>query len=160
MARPTVSSTPILRTVLLWSAITTVGLAVLGAVIGFLVAGASGLWSGLAGVLIAAVFLSITGLSILIANRWFGDPLYVPIFFGIVLGGWILKIVVFVIVMIVLRGQPWISPTVFFLAIVAGVVAALVIDIVVIMRMRIPNVSDVSLPETDPDDETPSTAGS
>jgi tripartite-type tricarboxylate transporter receptor subunit TctC len=33
----------------------------------------------------------ITGLSILIANRWFGDPLYVQFFFAIVLGGWLLS---------------------------------------------------------------------
>ena len=54
-----VSSTPILRTTLVWSAGVTAVLAVAAAVIGFLVAGTTGLWSALLGVLIAAVFLAI-----------------------------------------------------------------------------------------------------
>jgi hypothetical protein len=101
-------------------------------------------------VLIAALFLAITAASILIANRWFGDALYVPIFFGIVLGGWILKFVVFLIALFVLRDQPWIVGPVFFLALVASVLASLAIDVVALLRMRVPHVSDVELP-TDPD---------
>lgn len=145
-----ISSTPILRTVLVWSGTVTAVLAVVGAVVGYLVAGPEGLWSALAGVLVAAVFLGITGASILIANRWYGDALYVPIFFGIVMGGWILKFVVFIAVLFVLRGQPWIEPTVFFVAVVVSVLASLAIDVVVLVRMRVPHVSDVELP-TDPD---------
>lgn len=150
MSASPVSSTPILRTVLVWSGVVTAVLAVVGAVVGFLVAGIDGLWSALAGVLIAALFLAITAASILIANRWFGDALYVPIFFGIVLGGWILKFVVFLIALFVLRDQPWIVGPVFFLALVASVLASLAIDVVALLRMRVPHVSDVELP-TDPD---------
>ena len=150
MSASPVSSTPILRTVLVWSGAVTAVLAVVGAVVGFLVAGTDGLWSALAGVLIAALFLAITAASILIANRWFGDALYVPIFFGIVLGGWILKFVVFLIALFVLRDQPWIVGPVFFVALVASVLASLAIDVVALLRMRVPHVSDVELP-TDPD---------
>lgn len=150
MSPAPVSSTPILRTVLVWSGGVTAVLAVAGAVVGQLVAGSDGLWSALAGVLVAALFLAITGASILIANRWFGDPLYVPIFFGIVMGGWILKLVVFIVILVVLRGQPWIEPAVFFAAAVVSVLASLVVDVVVLVRMRVPHVSDVELP-TDPD---------
>lgn len=151
MTSPTVSSTPILRTALIASAIVTAGLVVVGAIVGLLVAGPAGLWSALAGVLVAAVFLGITAASILVANRWFGDPLYVPIFFGIVLGGWILKLILFVVALFVLRGQEWVVPTVFFIALVVSVLASLVIDVVVMLRMRLPNVSDTTLP-TDPDE--------
>jgi hypothetical protein len=150
MSPSPVSSTPILRTVLVWSGTVTAILAVVGAVVGFLVAGTSGLWSALAGVLVAAVFLGITAASILVANRWFGNDLYVPVFFGIVMGGWILKFVVFIVILFVLRGQPWIEPTVFFVALVVSVLASLAIDVVVMLRMRVPHVSDVELP-TDPD---------
>lgn len=143
------SSTPILRTTLVWSAVVTVVLAVAGAVIGFLVGGGEGLASALAGVVVAAVFLGITSASILIANRWFGDPLYVPIFFGIVLGGWLVKIVLFIVAMLVLRGQPWIEPPVFFVALVVSVLASLAVDVVALLKLRLPQVS-VSLP-TDPD---------
>ena len=145
-----ISSTPILRTVLVWGGIVTGALVVVGGLIGYLVAGADGLWSALLGVLIAAVFLGITVASILIANRWYGDPLYVPLFFGIVLGGWILKFVVFLILLFVLRDQPWVEPVVFFLALVASVVASLAVDVLVLLRMRVPHVSDVDLP-SDPD---------
>jgi hypothetical protein len=150
MSSTPISSTPILRTVLVWSGTVTAALLVVGAVVGYLVAGTDGLWSALVGVLIAALFLGITAASILIANRWFGDPLYVPIFFGIVLGGWIVKFVVFLIALFVLRDQPWVVGPVFFLALVASVLASLVIDAVVLLRMRVPHVSDVTLP-TDPD---------
>jgi len=144
------SSTPILRTVLIWGGIVTGGLAIVGGLIGFLVAGTTGLWSALVGVLVAAAFLGITVASILIANRWYGDALYVPLFFGIVLGGWILKFIVFIVLLLVLRGQPWIDPMVFFLAVVVSVLASLAVDVVVLLRMRVPHVSDVTLP-TDPD---------
>lgn len=148
-----VSSTPILRTTLLWSGVVTAVLALLGAALGYLVAGVPGLWSALVGVVLAALFLGITGASILIANRWFGTDLYVPLFFGIVLGGWLLKFVVFLIVLFVMRDQPWVVPMVFFIAIVAGVLAALIVDVVVLTRMRVPYASDTTLPTVDPDDE-------
>ena len=142
----TVSSTPLLRATLMWSAVVTAILAAVGATIGYLSAGSDGLWSVLVGVALAFLFLAITGASILVANRWFGDALYVPIFFGIVLGGWIVKFAVFIVVLLALRGQPWLEPTAFFLALVVGIVASLVIDVVVMTRMRIPHASDTTLP--------------
>lgn len=158
MSSSPVSSTPVLRTVLIWSAVVTGALLVVAAVVGFLVAGTTGLWSALLGVLLAALFLGITAASILIANRWYGDPLYVPIFFGIVMGGWILKLVIFIVVMLVLRGQPWIEPMVFFVALVVSVLASLAVDVVAVVRMRIPSVSDTTLP-TDPDEGERTDAG-
>ena len=150
MSTTPISSTPILRTVLVWSGTVTAVLLVAGGLIGYLVAGTDGLWSALAGVLIAAVFLAITAASILIANRWFGDALYVPIFFGIVLGGWILKFALFLFLLFVLRDQPWVEPVIFFLCLVASVIASLLVDVLVLLRMRVPHVSDVQLP-TDPE---------
>lgn len=144
MSTPT--STPLLRTTLVWSAIVTAVLVVLGGVIGFLTAGVSGMSSALVAVLLAAVFLGLTIVSILVANRFYGDPLFVPIFFGAVMGGWILKFVVFLIVLFVLRDQPWLTPMVFFVALVVSIVASLVVDVVVMIRMRVPAVSDASLP--------------
>ncbi len=158
MTQNPVSSTPILRATLLWAAGATAILAIVAAVLGFLADGQNGLWSGLLGVLLAAVFLAITGISILIANRWFGQPLYVQLFFAIVLGGWFVKLGIFVVVMLVLRDQPWISPLVFFLSIVAGVVLSLVIDVVVLLKMRLPHVSDGNLPTEAPEDVAPGAA--
>ncbi|MFK0401496.1 hypothetical protein ACIQTT_04140 [Microbacterium sp. NPDC090225] len=153
-----VSSTPILRRTLIWSAVATVVLAIAAAVVGYVVGQENGLISGLLGVLIAAVFLGITGASILIANRWFGEPLYVQFFFAIVLGGWLLKLIVFFLGVIVLKDQPWLDPVIFFVAIVAGVLMSLVVDAVVLMTMRLPNVSDASLPSVAPEDVAPGAA--
>ncbi|MCM3779194.1 hypothetical protein [Microbacterium hydrocarbonoxydans] len=150
-----VSSNPILRRTLVWSAVAMVALAVVAGLVGLVVGGGEGLVSGLLGVVLAMLFLGITALSILIANRWFGDPLYVQFFFAIVLGGWLLKLGLFVVIMIVLSGQPWIHPMVFFLSIVAGVIVSLGIDVVVLTRMRLPNVSDASLPTEAPSDRAP-----
>lgn len=144
------SSNPILRTTLIWSGVVTAVLAVAGAIIGFAVAGTTGMWSALVGVLVAAVFLAITGVSILIANRWYGDDLYVPVFFGVVLGGWVLKLVLFIVGLLILRGQAWVQPQVFFVAVVVSVLASLAVDVVVLIRMRVPHAGDVQLP-TDPD---------
>ncbi|MDR6690601.1 hypothetical protein J2X55_001500 [Microbacterium sp. 1154] len=139
-----------LRTALVWGGIVTAVLLVLGAVVGFLVGGGGGLGSALSGVAVSAIFLAVTAISILVANRWFGDPLYVPIFFGIVLGGWLLKLILFIVAIVVLRGQGWVDPVVFYVALVVSVIASLAVDVVVLLRMRIPSVSDVTLP-TDPD---------
>ncbi|BDZ38652.1 hypothetical protein [Microbacterium suwonense] len=150
-----VSSTPILRRTLIWSAVAAGVLALIAAGIGFAVAGVEGLWSGLIGVLLSFVFLGITAGSILFANRWFGDPLYVQFFFAIVLGGWLVKIGVFFVLMFILGGQSWVAPKVLFVSIIAGVVVSLIVDALVIMRMRLPNVSDIELP-TQVEDEDPS----
>ncbi|OZD55417.1 hypothetical protein CH252_05985 [Rhodococcus sp. 06-1477-1B] len=148
--RRPLSSTPVLRTALVWGGIVTAVLLVLGAVVGFLVGGGGGLGSALSGVAVSAIFLAVTAISILVANRWFGDPLYVPIFFGIVLGGWLLKLILFIVAIVVLRGQGWVDPVVFYVALVVSVIASLAVDVVVLLRMRIPSVSDVTLP-TDPE---------
>ena len=141
-----VSSNRLFRATLLWSAGVTGALALVGALIGYLAAGPAGLWSALVAILLAAVFLGLTAGTILIANRWYGNPLYVPIFFGAVMGGWIVKFVLFIVVLLVLRGQPWLQGTVFFVALVVSVVASLVVDVVVMLKMRVPHVGDVSLP--------------
>ncbi|WP_314455597.1 hypothetical protein [uncultured Microbacterium sp.] len=149
-ARRPLSSTPVLRTALVWGGIVTAVLLVAGAAVGFAVGGAPGLGSALAGVAVSAIFLAVTATSILVANRWYGDPLYVPIFFGIVLGGWLLKLILFIVAIAVLRGQDWVDLVVFYVALVISVLASLAVDVVVLMRMRIPSASDVTLP-TDPD---------
>lgn len=154
-----VASNPVLARVLAVGAIVTGSLAVIGAIVGFFVAGVPGLVSALIGLLLAAVFLGITAGSILFANRWNGDPIYPTLFYAIVLGGWLVKFVLFFIAMIVLKDQPWLERNVFFIALVVGVIATLVVDVVVMLKMRIPYVSDVDLPESvDEDDDVEGTS--
>lgn len=152
-----VTSNPVLRKTLLWSAVLTVVLAVAGAIVGALVAGTSGLWSAVAGIVLSAVFLAITAITILGANRWYGDPLYVPIFFGGVLGGWLLKFIIFFILLFMLRGLDWFDPQIFFVAVVVSIAFTLLIDVIVLSRTRLPYASDVKLPDA-PDDDAPKQA--
>jgi len=148
MPRAVPTSTRVLRAATTWGALVALGVAVIGGIIGYLVAGANGALSALAGAVIAAVMMLLTSASILIANRWFGDALYVPIFFGIVMGGWLIKLVIFIVAMLLLRGQPWIEPVVFFIAVVVAVLATLAIDAVTLLKMRIPYV-ETPLPGDD-----------
>lgn len=154
-----VASNPVLRRVLTLGSIVTAVLAVAGALVGFLVAGSSGLFSALVGVVLAALFLAITAASILIANRWNGDPLYPTLFFAIVLGGWIVKFILFLVALFVLRDQPWLHREVFLVALIVSIVATLAVDVIVMRSMRIPYVSDTTLPEAVIDD-TPTSSDS
>lgn len=149
-ARP--SSNPILSTTLKWSALATVVLLLAGGIIGFAVDGVPGMTSALVAVALGMVLLAITALSILIANRWYGQPLYVQLFFAVVMGAWLLKFVIFIVALLVLRGQPWLHPQIFLVALVVSVLVSLVIDGIVMMRMRVPYVSDTQLPTTNPEE--------
>lgn len=149
-ASTTPTSNPILKRVLLWGGLLALVIAVVGAVIGGLVAGWPGIASALVGTAMAVLFMGITAASILVANRFSGSDMFVPAFFGIVMGGWILKLIVFVVLVFLLRDLPWVQPTVLFLSVVAGVIGSLVVDVVVVAKSRMPYVSDVQLPGSTP----------
>ncbi|MFU8945751.1 hypothetical protein ACLRGF_03370 [Mycetocola zhadangensis] len=142
-------STPIFRQSLTWGALASLVIAVIGGGIGFIVDGTIGLGSALIGTALALVFLSITAGSILFANRFFGSDLYVPIFFAVVLGGWIVKFILFLVLALLLKDQPWINPVVLFLSIIAGVLVSLVLDVIIVSRSRMLYASDVILPGED-----------
>ena len=138
------SSAPVLIRTLLWSFIVAAGIALVAAAAGFFIAGWVGVVSALLGATVAAIFLGITAASILIANRF-----DVAAFFAIVLGSWLVKFALFLVLAFELRGQVWISAPVLFLTLIAGVIGSLVADVVVVARTRMPNVSDVNLPGHD-----------
>jgi hypothetical protein len=141
-----VSVAPILTRALRYGGILAVAIAVLGAGIGLLVAGMPGVVAALVGAGIAAVFTALTAGSILLAARVAAGDLGGPVFFGIVMGSWLLKLVLFLVLVIWLRGQAWLDPYVFFGAVVAVVLGSLVADVVAFQRSRVPYVSDVQLP--------------
>lgn len=142
----TPGSNPVLRRALLWGGVLAAVILVVGGTVGYLVAGASGLLSAVVGTVMAVVFMGITAGSILFANRFANSDVFIGAFFGIVLGGWVLKLIVFVVLVFTLRGQPWLEPQIVFLSIVAGVVASLAVDIVVMMKTRVPY-TDAALPK-------------
>jgi hypothetical protein len=136
-----------------WPAIVIAALAVVGAVVGYFVSGISGLVSGLLGAAMWLVFLALTSISIHIAIRATRNDPGSPVFFAIVLGSWLLKLVLFVVLSLWLRSQPWVDPTVFFVTVIIAVVGSLVFDVIAFQRARVPYVGDVALPTTVDDDE-------
>jgi hypothetical protein len=140
-----VTMAPVLKLALRYGAIFAVAVAIVAGSIGFLVAGLPGLIGGLLGAALAAIFLGLTAASFLIAGRVTKGDSTSPVFFGIVIGVWLLKLVVFIVVEVLLRGQAWFNPFVFFGAVVVVVIGSLVLDAVAMYRARMPYV-DVSLP--------------
>ena len=128
----------IFRTALIWGGIIAVLIGVVGGIIGWNIDGSIGLTSALIGTVVGAAFLSITAASILFANRYSDSDMYVTIFFGVVLGGWLLKFVLFLVLAISLRDQPWINPLILFASVIAAAVATLVVDTIIVMKGRVP----------------------
>ena len=147
------NSNPVFRSVLLSGGAVAVVLAIVAGGVGFAIDGQRGLVSGALGILISAAFLALTAGSILFANRFQGSEMYIPVFFGVVMGGWIVKFVLFFVVAFILRDQPWVAPTILFVSLIVGTLGSLIADVVVIAKSRMPYASDVKLPEyTDSDD--------
>jgi hypothetical protein len=137
------SAIPIFKRILAYGGILALVLGIVGSVAGYLVAGGIGVVSALIGTVMAVVFLGITTLSVVIATRVAKGDLLSVAFFGIVMGAWLLKFVVFVVLVILLKDQPWVQSTVLFLTLIVAVLGTLIVDVVVIARSRLPYVSDL-----------------
>jgi len=143
-----VKTASVLGRALVYGAILTVGIAVIGSLVGYLVAGIPGLVSALIGAGLTALFMGFTALSIVLASRVTKGEPSSTLFFGIVLGMWLLKFVVFIVILVLLRGQPFLEPLVMFFAILAAVIGSLTVDVIAFVRSRVPYV-DVALPGDD-----------
>lgn len=152
MNKVTVSSTPVLRASLVWGMGIGAATLVIAAIVGYLTAQGPGLWSGVVGALVGIVFPALTAVSILVANRWYGTPIFLQVFFGVVMGAWILKFVLVIVLLLVLSGMDWVVPLVFYFSLLATAVASLVIDLLVMRSVRVPSASEVTLPEENPED--------
>ena len=116
-------------------------IAVVGGGLGYLFAGTDGLWSALVGVGLAILFAAITAASMLVAIRF-----TLGAFFGIVMGAWLLKLVIFIVLLVALRDQPFVNDVVLFLALVVSIIGTLAVDALVVVRGRLSYVSDATLP--------------
>ena len=143
------SSVLVLKRALIYGGILAAAIAIVGSIVGWLVAGSAGVASALVGTGMAVVFLGITAVSILFARKF-----DIGAFFGIVMGAWLLKFVLFLVLAFALKEQPWIEPTVLFITIVAAVVGTLAVDVIVATVSRVPYV-EVALPEQPEDPELP-----
>ena len=127
--------------ILKYTGVLALVIAVVGGGLGYLFAGTDGLWSALVGVGLAILFAAITAASMLVAIRF-----TLGAFFGIVMGAWLLKLVIFIVLLVVLRDQPFVNDVVLFLALVVSIIGTLAVDALVVVRGRLSYVSDATLP--------------
>ena len=107
-------------------------IAAAGSLIGFLVIGSEGVAGALVGAGVAFSFGLLTLLSIQIGGR-------LPIggFYGLVLGGWLIKVLLFAVLIGSFRGAEWLDGPTFFFALVAAVLSNLAVDSWVVLKGRI-----------------------
>jgi hypothetical protein len=135
------NASSIFTQILKYTGVLALVIAVVGGGLGYLFAGTDGLWSALVGVGLAILFAAITAASMLVAIRF-----TLGAFFGIVMGAWLLKLVIFIVLLVVLRDQPFVNDVVLFLALVVSIVGTLAVDALVVVRGRLSYVSDATLP--------------
>jgi hypothetical protein len=141
--------TPILTRALRYGAFVAAAVAVVGGLIGFLVSGIPGLVGALVGAGLSAVFLGLTAISILVGGRAARGDGTSPVFFAVVLGVLGLKLVLFLVFALWLRGQTFLDPRVFAFTAIVAVIGSLVGDLLAFSRARVPYVSDAKLPGED-----------
>jgi len=108
-------------------------IATIGSTAGYFVDSETGVVSALIGSVLALVFTSLTLISMLI-----GRKLSMAGFFGVVMGGWLLKLVGFAVLVGSLRGADFINGPVLFFTLVAAILGSLAIDSVAVLSARIP----------------------
>lgn len=119
------------------SALLVLVVAVLGSVTGYLFAGINGVLSALTGAGLALLFSGLTILSVSL-----GSKLPLGGFYGLVLGGWLLKLVLFAVVLGLLQDAEFVSGPVLFFALVGAILGGLGIDSYVALKARIPVVEN------------------
>jgi hypothetical protein len=132
----------------------TLRLAALGAVVlvavavpvGWAIAGMPGVWGAVLGVTVPVVFLGITATVALVTARLSPSTLGAA-----VLGSWLLKIVVLIVVLVVLDGRDFYSRGVFFVVFLLGTAGFLLVEAFVVVRTKVPYVepSDASVSAAD-----------
>jgi hypothetical protein len=126
--------------VLKFGLLLVLGISLMGSLAGFFVAGMSGVFGALVGGSAVLIFTGMTALSVLI-----GSKLPLAGFVGTVLGGWLIKMVLFLIIFTLIDNADWLTqearPVVFF-TIVAAVVGGLILDTMIVSKARFPVVTD------------------
>ncbi len=127
------SADQLFKKVLGQTALLTGLIASLGSLAGFFVEGMNGVVSALVGAGLAFAFGALTVVSMLI-----GRKLSLAGFFGVVMGGWLVKLIGFALLARSLQGAEFINGPVLFLTLVAAILGSLVIDSIAVLSARIP----------------------
>lgn len=131
--KSTTSADQLFKKVLGQTALLTGLIASLGSLAGFFVEGMNGVVSALIGSGLAFVFGALTVVSMII-----GRKLSLAGFFGVVMGGWLVKLIGFALLARSLQGAEFINGPVLFLTLVAAILGSLVIDSIAVLSARIP----------------------
>lgn len=129
------STAKLFAQVLKFSALLIGSIALIGGITAWMIAGVAGLISALIGAAMALVFTSMTAISV-----WLGGRLSLGGFFGAVLGGWIVKLVLFIVLVATLKGATFIVGPILFVCVVVSVLGSLALDAIAVSRSRIPTV--------------------
>ena len=125
----------VLRAALRDGLLLVAGLAVLGSLVGLLVAGVPGLWGGLIGAAIAAFFCGTTVWSMLYTVGKGATAMG-----AVVMGTWIAKMVVLVAVLLVLTRFDFYDRVVLFVVLLLGAVGSALLDYRAVRNGRVPYV--------------------
>jgi len=131
--KPSTSAEQLFKKVLGQTALLTGLIASLGSLAGFIVEGMNGVVSALIGAGLAFAFGALTVVSMMI-----GRKLSLAGFFGVVMGGWLIKLIGFALLARSLQGAEFINGPVLFLTLVAAILGSLVIDSIAVLSARIP----------------------
>ena len=124
-----------LRRALFFGALTVVAVAVLGVAVTGIVVGTPGVWGALLGAAIAAAFTMIT-VAVGLATKNLSPNAQ----FGVIMGSWILKILVLLVVLVVLQGMDFYDRPSFAIVLLVSLVAILVAETIGIKNARVPYV--------------------
>jgi hypothetical protein len=127
------SAEQLFKKVLGQTALLTGLIASLGSLAGCFVEGMNGVVSALIGAGLAFAFGALTVVSMII-----GRKLSLAGFFGVVMGGWLVKLIGFALLARSLQGAEFINGPVLFLTLVAAILGSLVIDSIAVLSARIP----------------------
>jgi hypothetical protein len=127
------SADQLFKKVLGQTALLTGLIASLGSLAGFFVEGTNGIVSALIGAGLAFVYGALTVVSMMI-----GRKLSLAGFFGVVMGGWLIKLIGFALLARSLQGADFINGPVLFFTLVAAILGSLVIDSIAVLSARIP----------------------
>jgi hypothetical protein len=111
-------------------------LTVLGVGIGYLAAGGKGVWGALVGIGLALLFSGTTVLSMLRTSS--STPTTMA---AVVLGAWLGKFLVLIVVLALLRGQDFYSRPALALVLIVGVVGSALLDYRAVRNGRVPYVT-------------------
>ena len=131
--KPSTSAEQLFKNALGQTALLTGLIASLGSLAGYFVEGMNGVVSALIGAGLAFVFGALTVVSMII-----GRKLSLAGFFGVVMGGWLIKLIGFALLARSLQGAEFINGPVLFLTLVAAILGSLVIDSIAVLSARIP----------------------